>query len=468
MQDRWLQAATLSVAMSVAIMILGVGLTDVSAAEGPEAPTFAEDVAPILYDNCVTCHRAGEIAPMSLITYAETRPWSRSIKNQVTTGEMPPWHADPAVGKFANARGLTEAEKDTLVRWADSGAPEGDRTKLPPVPTFSDGWQFGTPDVVIEMPESFEVPAEGEVAYQYFSSPTNFTNDTWVRAIEVRAGARSVVHHVLVYVKDPDGPEPKRAFKEVPVDERYKALVERRRARAEERASREDAPERRDDGPGTLIGTMAPGSNPMVFESDTALRIPKGSNLVFQIHYTTTGTATADRSVVGMIFADQPPAREMRADAFLNPAFEIPAGASDSQVDTMIEFTEDAEIFAILPHTHLRGKRWDYRLTYPDGRNEQVLAVPNYDFDWQTYYVFDEPIVVPKGAQLMASAWYDNSEANKANPDPTAPVRWGEQTWEEMQYTGIYYTVPVGTPSVEQRSVAHDAMIGRVETVLRQ
>ena len=149
--------------------------------------------------------------------------------------------------------------------------------------------------------------------------------------------------------------------------------------------------------------------------------------------------------MVGMILADQPPTSEMRADQFLNLAFEIPAGASDQRVDTMFEFTEDAEIFAILPHTHLRGKRWGYRLTYADGRSERVLSVPNYDFDWQTYYVLEEPLVVPKWAKLEASAWYDNSAANKANPDPTAPVRWGEQTWEEMQYTGIYYSVSAVT-----------------------
>ena len=443
MQSHWSRAAVLGIGV---VMVVG-GRADVASAEGPEAvPTFTEEVAPILYDNCVTCHRSGEIAPMSLITYAEVRPWSRSIKNQVLTGAMPPWHADPAIGRFANDRRLTEAEKDTLVRWVDGGAPEGEPAKLPPVPAFADGWQAGTPDVVIEMPESFEVPAEGEVAYQYFSSPTNFTEDTWVQAIEIRAGVRSVVHHVLVYVRDPNGAGRSRAYTEVPVDERYKELIERRRARAAARADRGEAPARGDRDPGVLIGTMAPGSNPMVFEPGSALRIPKGAEVVFQVHYTATGTATADKSMVGMILADRPPTREVRADQFLNPAFEIPAGAADERVDTMIEFTEEAEIFAILPHTHLRGKRWEYRLTYPDGRSEQVLSVPNYDFDWQTYYILERPLVVPKGVKLEASAWYDNSATNKANPDPTVPVRWGEQTWEEMQYTGIYYSVPVGAP----------------------
>ena len=436
-----------AIALCVGVVLLLGGGAEIASAEGPEAvPTFSEAVAPILYENCVTCHRSGEIAPMSLITYAEVRPWSRSIKNQVMTGAMPPWHADPAIGRFANDRRLTEAEKETLVRWVDGGAPEGDPTTLPPAPAFADGWQVGTPDVVIEMPQPFEVPAEGEIAYQFFSSPTNFTEDTWVQALEVRAGARSVVHHVLVYAKDPHGAGRRRAYTEVPVGERHQALVERRRARAAQRANRGEAPAAGDENPRVLIATMAPGSNPMVFEPGTALRIPKGAELVFQVHYTATGTAAADTSMVGMILADQPAHREMRADQFLNPAFEIPAGAADARVDSMIEFTEGAEIFAILPHTHLRGKRWEYRLTYPDGRTERVLSVPNYDFDWQTYYVLEQPLVVPKGTKFEASAWYDNSAANKANPDPSVPVRWGDQTWEEMQYTGIYYSVPVGAP----------------------
>ena len=433
-----------------AIAVLGA-IPGTTYAEGPvEVPTFAEDVAPILYENCVTCHRSGEIAPMSLLSYEETRPWSRSIKNQVIVGAMPPWHADPEVGRFANERRLTQIEKDTIVQWVDGGAPEGDPAKLPPVPVFAVGWQLGEPDVVIGMPESFEVPAEGEIAYQYFSTPTNLTEDAWVRAIEVRAGNRSVVHHVLAYVKDPSGARPKSAFRDIPVDERYKAMIERNRARAEEARLRGEPPPERDD-PGVLIGTMAPGSNPMVFEPGTALRIPKGAELVFQIHYTASGIATVDRSMVGLILADGLPTREIRADQFLNPAFELPPGASNEQVDTMIEFTEDAKIFALLPHTHLRGKRWEYRLNYPDGRSERVLSVPEYDFDWQTYYVLEEPLFVPKGSTLEASAWYDNSAANRSNPDPTVAVGWGEQTWEEMQYTGIYYSVPVASPSSDDQ-----------------
>ena len=192
-RNRW----QLRVGVAVAALALGFGTA--SAEEAEATPTFAADVAPILYDNCVSCHRAGESAPMSLISYEDARPWSRSIKNKVLTGEMPPWHADPAVGTFSNARGLTDAEKDTIVRWVDAGAPEGDATALLPAPRFSDGWQIGTPDVVIEMPEAFEVPAEGTVDYQFVAVDSNFTEDRWVRALEVsrRRAARRPPHPPL-------------------------------------------------------------------------------------------------------------------------------------------------------------------------------------------------------------------------------------------------------------------------------
>ena len=202
-------------------------------------------------------------------------------------------------------------------------------------------------------------------------------------------------------------------------------------------------------GPGQLIGTMAPGTNPVVFESETAIKVPKGSDLTFQIHYTSNGTAAEDRSKVGLILADGPPQREMRAGAFVSYFFEIAPGDSDARVDSAMEFTQDAELHSIFPHTHVRGKKWEYQVIYPDGRSEPLLSVPNYDFDWQTFYVLEEPLVMPKGTRIEASAWYDNSEANKANPDPSATVRWGDQTWEEMQYTGIYYSVPTDNKNTD-------------------
>ena len=418
----------------------GVGGAAAAGAEA-ETPTFTEDVAPILYQNCVTCHRAGEVAPMSLITYQETRPWGRSIKNKVLAGEMPPWHADPSVGRFLNDRRLTDADRDTIVAWVDGGAPEGDRAKLPPAPTFADGWQIGTPDVIIEIPEPFDVQAEGTIRYQNFVAPTNFTEDKWVKAVELRAGVRAAVHHILAYARAPGAERQAPSFNLVPVGPQAEAVAQAQAARAS-RAGQSDRPaRRRRRGPGTLIASMAPGTNPMVFEPGTALRIPKGTQVVFQIHYTATGEPVTDRSRIGFLFADGPPEHELRFGQILNPYFELPAGEANQRVDALVEFTADTEVYALFPHTHLRGKRWEYELVYPDGRREAVLSVPAYDFNWQIYYQFEEPLMVPKGARLEASAWYDNSAANKSNPDPTVDVRWGEQTWEEMHYTGITYRV---------------------------
>ena len=352
----------------VAALVLTAGGAAAASAEA-DTPTFTEDVAPILYENCVTCHRTGEVAPMSLITYQETRPWGRSIKNKVLAGEMPPWHADPSVGRFLNERSLTAAERDTIVGWVDAGAPEGDRAKLPPPPTCVDGWQIGTPDVIIEMPTVFEVPAEGEIRYQHFVAPTNFTEDKWVQVVEVRAGTPAAVHHILAYARVPGAARRSPSFNLIAVGERAEAAARARAARAQE-SGRPARPEGR--GPGTLIGSMAPGTNPMVFAPGTALRVPKGTQVVFQIHYTATGESTTDRSRIGMVFADEPPEHELRFGQILNPYFEIPAGTANHRVDALVEFTEDTEIYALFPHTHLRGTRWEYEIVYPDGRRARA------------------------------------------------------------------------------------------------
>ena len=399
----------------------------------PTTPTFSKDVAPILNKNCVTCHRPGDIAPMSLMTYEQARPWAKSIREKVTRGTMPPWHAEAARGVFVNDRRLTESEKSTLIAWADAGAPLGNPKDLPPAPKFTEGWEIGTPDVVLTMPKAYQVPANGTIAYQYFMIPTNFTEDKWVQAIEVKPGVRSVVHHILVFSKPPqNSPDAKRteAFLQtvpkIPMVKRPDGSVE---ATAFSGA------------PGTLIATTAPGTNAMIYAPGDAMKIPAGSTLIFQVHYTANGKGETDQSSVGMVFAKQAPQREIHNSAILNPMMKIGAGVSDQAIDTAVEFKDDAHITALFPHTHLRGKSWEYRLIYPDGRSEVVLSVPKYDFNWQTYYVYAKPLAVPKGSRLEATAHYDNSANNPSNPDPKIDVRWGEQTWEEMQYTGITYYV---------------------------
>ena len=392
-------------------------------------PTFSKDVAPILYKNCATCHRPGETAPMSLLTYQEARPWAKSIREYVSRGQMPPWHATEPRGYFLNDRRLSEADKETLISWADAGAPEGNPTDLPPVPKFVDGWQIGKPDVVLTMSKGFDVPAKGTIAYQYFTIPTNFSEDKWVQAMEIRPGVRSVVHHIIVYMKEPEG---------TPTGAGFEQVLPRMPRRA--------GAESQQNGPGVMLAGTAPGAPPMVFQPGEAVRIPAGSSLIFQVHYTANGKGAMDQSSIGLIFAKEPPAREVYTAAFLNPMFRIPAGAPDTAVDSAIEFTQDSHITSLIPHTHLRGKSWQYRLIYSDGRSEVVLDVPHYDFNWQTWYTFAKPLAVPKGSRLEATAHYDNSVNNPANPDPKVDVRWGDQTWEEMQYTGITYYIDHPAP----------------------
>jgi hypothetical protein len=397
-------------------------------------PTFAKDVAPILYRNCTTCHRPGEIAPMSLLTYADARPYAKAIRDEVTEGHMPPWHADAPAGTFENERRLTDAEKSTLLAWVAGGAPKGNAKDLPPAPEYPEGWTIGKPDVILEMQEDYRIPATGTVNYEYFYIPTNFTEAKYVQAVEVRPGNRSVVHHVLVqYMVKPDMTRtpvlrPNPAWQRLP----RPALGDR-------------APKREEGVPSRLIGTYAPGTNPQVFRAGTALRLEPGGILELQMHYTPNGKPTTDRTKVGLIFSKDPAPREVRPSAFFNATLVLPAGSPDTAVPGEVEFLQDTIVYGLFPHTHLRGKAWDYKLILPDGTTRQILSVPHYDFNWQTYYLFKEPLQIPKGAKIVSTAWYDNSPGNKNNPNSKADVKWGDQTWEEMQYTGILFS-PVVPP----------------------
>jgi hypothetical protein len=398
-------------------------------------PTFSKDVAPIFYANCTNCHRPGEIAPMSLLTYKDARPWARSIADRVVRGTMPPWHADPAHGQFLNDRRLSDAEKGAIVRWVSAGAPEGDPADLPAPPKYAEGWMIGEPDVVLGMSEAYPVPAEGTVEYKYFEVPTNFTEDTFIQAMEVRPGNRAVVHHVIVYARPPQPETRPAAFKaadgmEIPKSEDTEA---RRRAPLNDRP----APARL----GPSIGGFAPGQFLREYKAGTAVRVPAGAVLVFQVHYTANGTATTDRTTIGLKLAKDKPKDEVRMSALINGAFTIPAGATDHRVDAEATVQQDITLWSMLPHTHVRGKQWRYDVTYPDGRNEIILSVPKYDFNWQTDYIFKEPLKLPKGTRIHATAWYDNSRNNPSNPDPSIDVTWGDQTWDEMMFTSLNYTL---------------------------
>jgi hypothetical protein len=419
------------------------GLPDGGAGRNGPVPTFSRDVAPILYSKCIACHRPGEVAPMSLRTFDEVRPWARAIRERVMSREMPPWHADPQVGEFRNDRSLTPGQIDTIVRWVDAGAPQGDPRATRPLPDLVEGWQIGTPDVVFEMPVDYRVPATGTIDYQYFEVPTRFTEDRWVQAGEVRAGNREHVHHIIVSVVEPGentrptvvAVKPVFADGEAPPP-RSRTAAERARLAQSIRSARAI----------TLVN-WAVGEDAPVYPAGLAKRIPAGSTLLFQVHYTTDGTPATDRSKIGLIFAKEPPRQEIRTGAIANLQFAIPAGSSSHQVEAEATFADDVKVWTMHPHMHLRGKAMTYTAIYPDGRREVVLNVPKYDFGWQTDYWLVRPLSLPKGSKLHVTAQFDNSAANRFNPDPSATVRWGDQTWEEMMIGYFTYTVESGRPA---------------------
>jgi hypothetical protein len=375
------------------------------------APTFTKDVAPILYQRCLECHRAGEAAPMSFETYAQVRPWAKAIKQQVVSRTMPPWDADPTVDTFSNNRSLTDAQIATITKWVDDGAVEGKASDMPKMPHFTQGWVMGKPDVTFDTGVDFMIPAEGVVPYKYFTVDPGFKEDTWVQAAEVRPAQRSQVHHILVFVQQGG----------------------KRTPRAGEQFS------------DMLIG-YAPGVPSTVWDADTAYLVKAGSTFQFQVHYTTNGKEAVDRSVLGLrIRKDKPVYRALSGSA-MQPRLAIPPNDPNYESQATYVFKEDVTLLDMTPHMHLRGKAFKYVLTYPDGRSEELLNVPKYEFNWQLSYILAQPRQVPAGSKIEATAWYDNSANNKYNPDPTKEVHWGDQTFQEMMIGFFNYKIPVDRP----------------------
>jgi hypothetical protein len=337
------------------------------------------------------------------------------IREVVEDRRMPTWHADPRYGHFRNDRSLSAQERATLLAWVDQGTPLGDPKDLPPPKTFPQGWSIGQPDVVFEMPEPYYVPAQGVVAYAYFRIPTNFKEDRWIQAAEARPGDPAVVHHIVVFLRD---------------------------------AARDREPGRR-RGPGDHFCGYAPGDLPTVLPEGTAKKIPAGAELFLQVHYTPIGRVRTDRSKVGLIFAKTKPTRQAYTIGIANPDLMIPPGRDNVAVSSELVVPRDMRLVSFMPHMHLRGKEFQYTLTKPGESPQVVLSVPSYDFGWQSYYIMDEPIFLPKGTRIDCLAHFDNSASNPYNPDPTKFVRWGEQTFEEMMIGYVDLDVPVGSPPIE-------------------
>ena len=392
---------------------LAVGMTALAASNSGQV-TFTKDVLPILEKNCQTCHRPGELAPMSFLTYKDTRPWAKAMKEAVLTKKMPPWFAEK--GHFANDRTLSPETIKTLVAWADGGAPEGNPKDAPAPITFEDGWNI-KPDMIVEMPKEFHVAATGTINYQNIRVHVNFPQDMWVVAAEMRPGNPKVVHHGRVIVLPPNATWMAKAVPGESYEEGSEGMG--------------GAKEGTD-----LLGKYNPGLGAQTFDvEDSAKFIPKGSDLVFNLHYTSIGTPQTDRSKVGLVFAKHPPAKRYWMSPGTPAAFNlvIPAGDSNAEVVSQVTVgVDDAKLVYIQPHMHLRGKDYELRLIYPTGETETIFKGV-WNFDWQVGYQLAKPMPVPKGTKILAIAHYDNSVNNRFNPDPSKTIWWGDQNWDEMQ-----------------------------------
>jgi len=371
-------------------------------AKEKEPITYAKQVSRILQDRCQTCHHAGTAAPFSLLTYKDAVNWSGTIKEVITEKRMPPWHADPRYGHFENDRRLSKEEMSTLLAWLNNGMARGDDKDLPPARTYADGWVIGKPDVVFELPEEVAVPATGVVAYQYYVTPTNFKEDVWVQSAEARPSNRGVVHHIIVWARDPKN---------------------------KDRSGRANG----GMNDNFIVGT-APGDMPLMLPPGVARKIPAGAELVWQMHYTPNGKEAKDKSQVGLVFykGKEPPKSIAVTRGIMKPDFVIPPGDANHLVESDWIAPRDTLLLSFMPHMHLRGKDFEYQAEYPDGRKEILLSVPHYDFAWQTSYRLGQPVLLPKGTKIHGTAHFDNSSANPANPDPKKEVTWGDQTFEEM------------------------------------
>jgi mono/diheme cytochrome c family protein len=386
-----------------ATLAAGAPALAAGSAANRDVPTYTGGVAAVLHDNCVSCHSPGQVAPMSLRTWDEVRPWAKAILRAVDAGDMPPWDADPGFGPFVNDRSLSAEERDLLVRWAQAGAPrgEGDAPEPPPLP--SSEWTLGEPDWVIEF-DPFEVAADGPDRFLQIPVDTGFEEDRWISAIEVLPGEKQVVHHFLLW-------------------------------QANESST----------GQESLLGGWAAGANQEPLPAGTGRLVKKGRQLIGDFHYHPSGQAATDRTRVGIHFADAAEVEKELVNLWiLNAEFAIPPGDPDYGASASYVFPQDVRVLSLTPHMHYRGKDMTYTATYPDGREETLLRVSRYDFNWQTGYEFAEPVAIPAGTRIDVEAHWDNSAANPANPDPTKTVTWGTQSTDEMLIGFVDYVVDQG------------------------
>lgn len=398
---------------AVRLAIAAFAIASILTAESTpdQAVTFYKDVLPILQQRCQSCHRPGEAGPMPLLTYAGTKVWAAAIRQAVISRQMPPWFADPSIGHFANDRSLSAWQIHTIAAWVDAGAPAGNPADAPKTVHWVEGWTIGKPEIVFEMPQAFNIPASGVLPYHYVIIPTHFEHDTWVRFAEVRAGDRAHTHHIVVSVREPGSNWLAGKPLGVPF------TLE---------------PGDRIGIPGEFLAGYGPGAMPELLAPGQAKLIKAGSDLVFQLHYTTNGKPGCDRSRIGLILSKGTPRQRVLMLAAANIRFLIPPNDPDYVVQAHLTLHANSTLVSLLPHMHLRGKSFEFRVVFPDGRTRTLLRVPHYSYDWQLSYYLADPLPLPAGTTIECTAHFDNSSGNPRNPDPTKAIRFGPQSSDEM------------------------------------
>ena len=456
-----------AVATTVAIPIAAQAQAPIPSPSAEDRPgTFTEDVAAIVFGHCVSCHRAGGVAPMSLTTYDEVRPWARAIRQAVVTRQMPPWKADQGDVAFLGDRRLSEASIATLVRWADAGAPQGDPDQLPPLPSLEEAWPLGEPDLVVRMPEAFPVPAEGPDVYRNFVLPLNLDRDVWVKGVDFRPSARSVTHHAIFFLDDTGTARQQEGRDGLPgiaggmgggagIGARrggLRALFGRGQD-GRQGAEQPDAGERRPAA--GRLGGWVPGAQPTLLPNDLAFFVPKGSDLIVSTHFHPSGTKAEEASTVALYFAEEAPSKAFAAIQ-LPPLFgvfagiDIPAGEGDFTISDSFVVPVAVRAFSTSAHAHYLGKTLTLTATLPDGTSRTLLGIGDWDLNWQGQYQFEDYVDLPAGTRLDATITYDNSAANPRNPSasPTR-VRWGRQSTDEMGSMSLFVVAADETELVE-------------------
>jgi peroxiredoxin/mono/diheme cytochrome c family protein len=401
--------------------------------------TYTKHIAALLQNRCVACHRPGQSAPFALTDYDEVVGWGEMIKEVVSEGRMPPWSANPQFGHFANDARLSEAEKQLINSWVDNGCPQGEPADLSPAKKWVDGWTIGQPEQVLHMETAFDVPTEGVIPYQMFVVDPGWTEDKWIQRAEVLPSNRGVVHHIIAMILPPGGSGPS--------GEDAEGGAARRPARVSTgtrvRRSTESLAAMGDEFGGTKLTSYVPGRPATAYQSGVAMFAPARSKIGFQIHYTPNGRECQDKSYIGLVFSD-PSTVKKRAHVLgvTGFDFQIPPYTDNYKVTAEMAIHTDQLLLSMSPHMHLRGKSFRYQALFPDGTSEILVDVPKYDFNWQLTYELVKPKLLPAGSKLQCIAYYDNSEDNVANPDPSKTITWGSQTWDEMMI-GYYAVVTV-------------------------